>query len=159
MRCPNAFSSGKVGFQVLEGKASILELDFEKSRQELVDLVKVAGTHLNPVKSLGIIEKLDRSVEISDKQARAVASFLDRVADENQPARKLYDATVKAIQARRSVNEQMEQLVINSIPMVSRDRRVILGGRVVQFEDEFVILADKLEIVRKLSLPWTIASV
>jgi hypothetical protein len=140
--------SGKEGLRALESEADKLERDFEKSRQELLDQVKVAATHLGPVKSFGIIQTLEDRLEISKKLARTVASFLGRVADKHQPARKLHDATVKAIRARQCIDEHMEQLTLNGIPMVSRDRRVILGGRVVQLKVEFVILADKLEIDR-----------
>lgn len=146
--------SGKAGLQALESEADTLELEFEKSRQELLDMVKVAGTHLSPVKPFGIIQKLERRFQISQKLAEDVTSFLARVADKDQPARKLYDATVRAIRAKQSISSQMEQLTLNGISVTSRDQRVILGGRVVQLKVEFVILADKLEMVRNFeSIP------
>jgi hypothetical protein len=140
--------SGKAGLQALEDEADTLELDFEKSRHELLDLVNEAGTHLSPVEYIGIIQKLESRLEIPKKLAKAVASFLGRVAEKDQPARKLYNATLRAIRARQSIDEHMEQLTLNGIPMASRDRRVILGGRVIQLKVEFVVLADKLELVR-----------
>jgi hypothetical protein len=146
--------SGKAGLQALESEADTLELEFEKSRQELLDMAKVAGTHLSPVKPFGTIQKMESRFQLSQKLAKDVTSFLARVADKDQPARKLYDATVRAIRAKQSIGEQMEQLTLNGISMASRDQRVILGGRVVQLKVEFVILADKLEMVRNFeSIP------
>jgi hypothetical protein len=117
-------------------------------------MVKVAGTHFSPVKPFGIIQKLESRFQISQKLAKDVTSFLARVADKDQPVRKLYDATVRAIRAQKSIGEQVEQLTLNGISMASRGQRVILGGRVVQLKVEFVILADKLEMVRNFeSIP------
>jgi hypothetical protein len=140
--------SGKAGLQALESEADNLELELGKSREELLDMVKVVGTHLGLVESFGVIQKLESRFQISQKLAKDVTSFLARVADKDQPARKLYDATVRAIRAKQSLGEQMEQFTLNGIPMASRDQRVILGGRVVQLKVEFVVLADKLEMAR-----------
>ena len=143
-------ASGKACLQALECEAGTLEVDFEKSRKELLDQVKKADSRLNSVNSLSIFLKLESRLEISNKLARAVATFLNRVADKDQPARKLYDATVKAIRARQAIGEQMEQLAINDTLTVSQDRQVPLGGRAVQLKVNFVVLADKFELVQNL---------
>lgn len=142
--------SGKARLQDLEEKAHALELESEKSRKELLDLVRVDETNLNPLKSLGIMENLKDRSQRFNKLARDVASFVDKIADKDQPVRKLYDATVKAIRAKRSIGESMEKLAINGVPMISRDRRVILGSRVVQIKVQFINLTDRLEIGQKL---------
>jgi hypothetical protein len=111
--------SSKAGLQVLESEAEILGLEFEKSGQEVLGVVEATGTRLSPAKAFGIAQKL----------AKDVRSFLLKVADKGQPARKLYDATVRAMRAEQSACELMEQLTLHGIQMTSRDQRVILGGR------------------------------
>jgi hypothetical protein len=101
--------SGKAGLQALENEADTLEPEFEKSRQEPLDMVKVAGTHLSPANPFGIIQKLESRLQMSQKLAKDVTSSLVRVADKDEPARKLYDATVRAIRAKQSIGEQMEK--------------------------------------------------
>lgn len=91
----------------------------------------------------------DRNREFN-KLAREVESFVNGIADKDQPVRKLYDATVKALRARRSISESMEKLAINGVPKISRDRRVILGSQVVLIKAQSVNLVDRLEICQKL---------
>lgn len=142
--------SGKARLQKLEGKAHTLELDSEKSRQELLDMVKEDRTNLNPLQSLGIMNDLEDRSKKFNELAKDVASFVNSIADKYQPVRKLYDATVKALRASRSISESIEMLALNEVPMASRDRRVILGSRLVQIKVQFISLADRLEIGQRL---------
>ncbi|MCJ1246495.1 hypothetical protein MMC30_003703 [Trapelia coarctata] len=144
-------TSGRASLQALEGQVSALELDFEKSRHELVKKFDAVGTATDPVRSVKVAEQLkSRDVE-SGKFAKAVAFFLESVAEKQQPVRKLHDATVKAIRASRPLNEQMEQLTMQGVLALSPDRRVILDGRAVHLKVQFLILADKLELLPKLA--------
>lgn len=141
---------GKTRLEELLGKAHALELSSEKSREELLELVEGVGTDLNPVQSLGIIDELEDRSKKFNKLAIDVASFIKKITAQDQPVRTLYDATVKALRARRSISESMEKLAINEIPILSRDRRVILGSQVVQIKVQFIKLADRLMIGQKL---------
>lgn len=138
--------SGKTRLQGLVGKAHALELDSEKSRQRLLDLAKGDTTELNPLQLMGIIRSLEDRSEKFNNLAGDVASFVKKIADNDQPIRKIFDATVKALRARRSVSESMEKLAINGVPMVSPDQRVILGSGFVQIKVQSIKLADRLEI-------------
>lgn len=142
--------SGKARLQKLEGKAHTLELDSEKSRHELLDMVKEDRMNLNPLQSLGIMNDLEDRSKKFNELAKDVASFVNSIADKDQPVRKLYDATVKALRASRSISESIEMLALNEVPMASRDRRVILGSRLVQIKVQFISLADRLEIGQRL---------
>lgn len=142
--------SGKARLQKLEGKAHPLELDSEKSRQELLDVIKGDGTNLKPLQLLGIMNDLEDRSKKFNELAKDVASFVNSIADKDQPVRRLYDATVKALRASRSISESIETLALNEIPMASRDRRVILGSRLVQIKVQFISLADRLEIGQRL---------
>lgn len=142
--------SGKARLQELEGKTLALELDADKSRKDLLNLIKGDGMNLKPVQSLGIMRELEDRSKKFNKLAREVASFVNSSTEKDQPVRKLHDATVKALRARESISESMDGLAINGVPMVSRDRRIILGSLVVQIKVHFISLTDRLEIGQKV---------
>jgi hypothetical protein len=79
--------------------------------------------------------------------------FCNSVADKHQPAQKLHDATVHAARkvaaAAASVDALMTNLtVVDALPALTRDRRVTMGGRMVQIKTEFFILKDKFIIAQ-----------
>lgn len=142
--------SGKTRLQELERKAQALELDLEKSRPKFLNIVKGDGTDLKPRQLLEIKKGLEDRTNQFNKLAREVASFVGKIADKDQPVRKLYDATVKALRARKPISKYLDELRLDDVPMVSRDRQVILGSRVVQIKIQFVNLAYRLEYGQKL---------
>ncbi|MCJ1464387.1 hypothetical protein MMC07_003000 [Pseudocyphellaria aurata] len=142
--------SGQARLQALEKKADELELESEESRKKLLHLVREDGKILSPPQSLGMMESLKDRNKKFNKLAREVESFVNKIADKDQPVRKLHDATVKALRASRSISESMEKLAINGVPEISRDRRVILGSRVVLIKAQSVNLADRIELCQKL---------
>lgn len=74
------------------------------------------------------------------KLEKAIQVFSQKVSDKNQPALKLNDATVHAVR-QRPINQMMTDLeVIDSVPAIPRDRRVILGGRKAKTEAEYLYL-------------------
>jgi len=143
-------TSGKASLQELEVKVSSLRLDLKESRQELIKLLNAAGTRMNPVRSVAIVEQLKSRTTTSDKLTKAVAVFLKSVAEKHQPVRKLHDATVKAIRTRKPLSEQMEQLTMQGVSTLCPDQQVILDGRAVQLMVNSLILADRLELLREL---------
>ena len=144
--------SGKARLHELEGKTLALELDSDKSRKDLLNLIKGDKINLKPVQSLGIMKELEDRGKKFNKLARDVASFVNSSTEKDQPIRKLHDATVKAIRARESISESMDGLAINGVPMVSRDRRIILGSLVAQIKVHFISLTDRLEIGQKFDI-------
>lgn len=142
--------SGKAYLLELEGKTNELDLDLQKSRDKLLERVKRAGSQLTPANAVQIVQGLESKFMDSKKLIREVSTFLNSVTDKAQPARKLYDATVRAIRAKRPLEEQMKQLTTNDISTVSRDQRVLHGARAVQLKLSFVILADRLQLLQDL---------
>lgn len=140
--------NGQKRLQGLEKKVTLLESVSEKSRQELISRTNKPGTHTSPIKSVQIIEDLKSRNESFKKLNREIASFLSSVSDNNQPIQKLHNATLKAIRAKKTVQEQMKQLTTKDVPQISRDQRVIFGGGITQLKLHSVILADKFEIIR-----------
>lgn len=102
------------------------------------------------MQSLGIIEELEDRSKKFNKLATDVASFTKNTTGQDQPVRKLYDATLKALGARQFINESMEKLAIHEVSILSRDRRLILDSSVVRTEEQFIKLVDRLMIGQKL---------
>jgi hypothetical protein len=64
------------------------------------------------------------------------------VADSQQPAQKLHNATINAAR-RRSITALMANLdVVDAIPAMPRDRQITIGGRLVQIKADCIIIAD-----------------
>ncbi|KAI9836983.1 MAG: hypothetical protein M1819_000632 [Sarea resinae] len=140
--------SGKADLQAIEDRAISIELDFEGSRQKLKDFIDTADNPTKPAKSSEITNALDRRLVMSGQLAKAVASFLSRVSEKDQPIRKLYDATVKTLRAKKPIEDQMKLLTIGGIPISSRDRRIIFGGLATKLKVTYITLTDQIEIVR-----------
>ncbi|KAG9205841.1 hypothetical protein G6514_006115 [Epicoccum nigrum] len=75
-----------------------------------------------------------------------VSSFLRRVDEQNQPAYKLYEATMYARACQLEIAESLENLSLNSAPTVQYDQSVLLTGQVLLLKLSYVILEDKLKI-------------
>lgn len=143
-------ASGKANLQALETQVSDLETDFDNSRRGLLGLLNAARSRISPVQSVGISEQLMSRNSKSDKLTKVVASFLESVGEKHQPVRKLHDASVGAVRARRPLDELMERLVIDGVSTLSPDRQIILEARAVQLKVKTLILADRLELLLEL---------
>ena len=78
------------------------------------------------------------------------------MADRHQPAQKLHDATVhaarKAAAATVAVDVSIASLSITEVaPVLTRDRRVTMGGRMLQIKTEFFSLDDKFMVAQALN--------
>ncbi|KAF9729289.1 hypothetical protein PMIN01_12979 [Paraphaeosphaeria minitans] len=103
----------------------------------------------NPVSTEGMRERYRGPFKLGSD----VATFLRKVADRHQPAQKLHEATVYAMVSRRSdsLDTALSSLKIHEeVPMVERDRRVVLGGRALLIKTEAMILEDKFHISKAI---------
>lgn len=90
--------------------------NFDNKLQELSDqkgLTFVAGCN-------GLASDLQRSKD-------RLTAFLRFVSDENQPVRRLYDATIRAIQKKLSLEDKLERLSLTDIPGRCPDQRIVLA--------------------------------
>ncbi|KAF2450310.1 NFX1-type zinc finger-containing protein 1 [Karstenula rhodostoma CBS 690.94] len=152
---------GQVGLRELKQRVDDIETELEGSRAEI--------TTGNPSPRLALIIgaraaedrfKADRVKMIQgrykspSKLGNDITMFLRKVADRHQPAQKLHEATVHAMAAKRSMplDKAFASLEINEqVPMVERDRRVVLGGRILQIRTHSMILEDKFCIAKAIS--------
>lgn len=147
---------GQTNLRDVERQVVELERDLDDSREDIVEsLGQVAAAHqTDQISSAFVATNLTRQLvgryTKATKLENAIRSFLDKVADKHQPAQKLHDATVTAMR-RRSVDEVMADLnIAESVPPIARDRRITLGGRVVQLQAQSLIIDDRLRISQAL---------
>lgn len=146
--------NGKGELRGLERQILELEHDLEESQQEIMRSVGQAVTSLTggvtPARALEVTQQLRIRHKNSRNIEKAIQSFCRKVADKNQPAQKLHDATVNAAR-RKSIDQLMADLsVTESFLAIPRDRRVTLGGCIAQLHAQCIILTDSLVVAQTL---------
>jgi hypothetical protein len=152
-------TTGRDELRELEQRIVKLEQDLDTTREEIVNPICQAKTHLTstltPEKILKITRALkERHVE-SRKIESAIKIFCNSTTDKHQPSQKLHEATVHAarkVSARpATLDILMANLaVVDAVPALARDCRITMGGQMVQIKTEFVILNDKFIITQAL---------
>lgn len=145
---------GQTDLRDLERQVVELGLKLANSRKDIFEDLRRAATHqsgkITPAFAANVTQQVKERHTKATEVEKAIRSFLNKVADKHQPAQKLHDATVNAMR-RRSVDEMMTNMnMANSIPPVTRDRQITLGGRGAQLRADSIIIEDRLLITRVL---------
>jgi hypothetical protein len=151
-------TTGRGELQELEQHIIELEQDLHKTRE---DIIREVGDYLDLIgkiaeaKSCEIIKSLKERHAQSLKLGSAIKTFLNNFADKHQPAQKLHEATVHAARKSAAANASIDELIadltlVDAVPALARDRRVTMGGQMVQIKMEFVVLHDKFCIAQAL---------
>jgi hypothetical protein len=150
-------TSGRDELRALESKIVELEHDLEESREEIVNTIVQARAHLTLMltraKRSDLSEVLTKRYEQSKKLENDIKAFCSKAADKHQPAQKLHEATVYAKRKEATVTAALEVsladlAVADIVPSLARDRRVTMGGLMVQLKTEYVILNDKFIVAQ-----------
>ena len=165
---------GQEDLRDLERQIVELEVDFDSSRQETEKALRQPAAHgtgqryptfgptmgqISPAITANIIQKLKERHAKATNLYSAIRFFINKVADKNQPAQKLHDATVTALR-RRSIDQMMTDLTVaDSVPPIARDRRVTFGGRAAQLRAESIIINDRLNMSQILEATPTGTSI
>ena len=128
---------------------------------KLQDLGKKIDVFENELEKLGAsTQELDvsRFVRLEDLMngkfceiEKNALKFINTVDDKNQPVRKLHDAIIKAIRAKRPLEQRMQQLsteLVEEIPCC--DRRVIVGGQMIRLRAQQIYLQTVFRLYQKL---------
>lgn len=145
----------KTELRGLELQVDELEKELEKSHSDVTRSIRL--NHIadrNRAGFLDVAKQLQTRYESSRGLNKEISSFLRKVVDRHQPAQKLHEATVHAVTTRanksKSLDEALSSLSIgettNPVSPVERDRRITLGGRMVQIKAECIVLEDKFSI-------------
>ncbi|RMZ85019.1 hypothetical protein DV738_g273, partial [Chaetothyriales sp. CBS 135597] len=141
--------NGKTELRRLELQVDELEKELEKSRSDAArSFIPAENRHL-AVLAANDLNQIQTRYNASGELNKEISSFLRKVADRHQPAQKLHEAQIHAIKANRSksLDEALASLSIQeTIPPVERDRRITLGGRLVQIKAKCIVLEDKFSI-------------
>lgn len=153
--------NGKDELRKLERQIVELEQDLKQSS------VKIHAPIISPLRQLmrnaigdrGQLTATDISTLTQTLRERNVKSgnlenairlFGKKVADKNQPAQKLHDATVHAAR-QKSIDQLMTNLdITKSVPAIARNQLIIAGGRIAQVQAASVILADRLNTTQTI---------
>lgn len=137
---------GKDELRKLERQILELEQDLERSRANVnLSIGQLTATNISRfTQTLRERNAKSRNLE------KAIRLFGNPVADKNQPAQKLHDATVHA--ARQwSIDKLMTNLdITKSVPAIACDRLIIAGGRIAQVQVECIALVDKFSTIRTI---------
>lgn len=133
--------TGKAELIMLELRLAGLTKEMEQSRSKFISSLK-NGKVANDV---------HRRYEPYHILCKAIGKFLRRAADDYQPARKLYEAQIHATRATDSefLTGALASLSLrDSIAPEQRDRRIILGGRMIEIRAESIVLEDKFSVLK-----------
>lgn len=145
--------NGKTELRGLENQVDGLEKEFEKSRSDVTRSISLAANGNLAGLATNVAKQIQTRYDASHRLNKDMSSFLRKVADRHQPAQKLHEATVHATRTNKSksLDEALASLSIrDTVPLVERDRRVTLGGRMIQIKAECIVLEDKFSIAGAL---------
>ncbi|KAG4428681.1 hypothetical protein IFR05_015838, partial [Cadophora sp. M221] len=146
--------SGQESLQMLENEIEELDQNLETSRDRILEALQQASKYhsgkLTLAKAMEIQNILKDNNRLASKTERSIKDFQRKTADKNQPAQKLYEATVNATRVD-SIEDHVASLNIDpNIRDLPRDRRVTFGGRAAALRARYVILSDILAITQAL---------
>ncbi|PVH90240.1 hypothetical protein DM02DRAFT_665334, partial [Periconia macrospinosa] len=150
--------NGQAALRDLEQQVGAIEKELQKSRTEITNVSQTidhGGLTIQKVldarNRTATAKKIQNRYNASLKVGKNIILFLRKGADHHQPAQKLHEATIHAITGNRSkfLDDAFALLEIHeTIPLVERDRRVILGRRILQIRSESIMLEGKFDIAQ-----------
>jgi AAA domain-containing protein len=143
--------NGGAELRGLEDQVNQLAEALEKTRSDTTSKLHIYGK--SAWSGADMATQIQSRYNSSQRLNKEINTFLRKVTARHQPAQKLHEATIHAIttNANKSLNEAIALMSIqDKIPAVARDRRITLGGRMVQIKAEFIVLEDKFSVVRAL---------
>jgi hypothetical protein len=160
-------TTGRDELRELEQQIAELERSLGTTREEIMQLIRQAKAHVTSSLTPAIILQVTRILKERHAESRklegTIKMFRTNVADKHQPAQKLHDATVhaarKAAATAATLDVLMANLTVDVVPALARDRRVTMGGQMVQIKTEFFILDDKFIIAQALKSASTKTSI
>ncbi|KAI1914221.1 hypothetical protein LOZ65_005667, partial [Ophidiomyces ophidiicola] len=142
--------NGKTELRGLELQVDRLEKELEISRSGFKGTVRLAANS----NSAGLAAKVGKQIQTRYNAScvlnKNISSFLQKVTDRHQPARKLHEAMIHATSRNKSkcIDEVLKSLSIReTVRPVELDRRLTLGGRMVQIKAQCIVLEDRFSVV------------
>jgi hypothetical protein len=153
--------NGKTELRVLEDQVNRLENELEDTRSDIVGSIRLLAQRNPAVLGANMAKRIETRYLASYKRNGEIKSFLRKVADRHQPAHKLHQATIHAtlVNRSKSLDGALASLSIgDTVPPVERDRRITLGGQMVQIRAEYIVVEDKFAIAEGLKSAFSAES-
>jgi hypothetical protein len=130
---------------------ALIKLDhyFEISRSDVTRAIIVPTiTKLRERAIEDIVRKLNTRYKASDKLMSAINQLQRRVAERNQPARKLYEATLHALQQNAPFKSSLATLKLEyGLSTGARDGRITLKAKLLQAKIDSLTLEDRFHVL------------
>jgi hypothetical protein len=148
--------SGQQELQNFEEQLRALDKDMEQSRQSMIPPITVP-TGPPDARDRGIANVnyvLSELIKVRYNKARhleqSIRSFQKRTDTQHQPANKLRQATLYAINKHRALDSVLADLSLDSSAATARyggDQRIKHGGQLIYIKTQCLVLEDKFEVV------------
>ncbi|KAH8689897.1 NFX1-type zinc finger-containing protein 1 [Talaromyces proteolyticus] len=141
--------TGQTDLQEMESKLTKIETELEDTRS---DVTGASIGYISPNAHDRAIRNVSQKLQIryrTSAQLRAAVSQLQRrVAERHQPAHKLHEATVHAMQRDLPLESALGALKLKDItPTGERDHRITLGAKMIEIKIDCITMEDKFRVL------------
>ncbi|KAH9203513.1 hypothetical protein DL95DRAFT_430657 [Leptodontidium sp. 2 PMI_412] len=148
-------TTGRHELRELERQIVKVEEYFDETREGIMQPVLQAQKHLTSSLTAAKSLEITRTLKERYTKSNDLESAIKSAADKHQPAQKLHEAIVHVARRAAATTTTLDVLienvtVVDAVPTLGRDRRITMGGRMVQIKAESVILNDKFLIAQEL---------
>ncbi|KAI9789611.1 MAG: hypothetical protein M1816_005920 [Peltula sp. TS41687] len=140
--------TGQTDLQEIEGKLTKVETELEDTRSDvtranIVPILKDA--HDRAIKD--VARKLQTRYKASAQLRSAVMQLQRRVSERHQPAHKLHEATIHAMQRDAPLESALAALKLKDTPPTGeRDHRITLGAK-MEIKIDCITMEDKFRVL------------
>ncbi|RYP08152.1 hypothetical protein DL764_002059 [Monosporascus ibericus] len=141
--------TGQTDLQEIEEKLIKVETELEDTRSD-VTMANI-GSILTDARDRAIKDvarKLQTRYKASAQLRSAVIRLERRAAERHQPAHKLYEATVHAMQRDAPLESALAALKLkDTTPTGERDHRITLGAKMMEIKIDCITMEDKFRVL------------
>ena len=141
--------TGQTDLQEIEGKLTELETELEDTRSDIARaniVPTLTDAHDQAIKD--VARKLQTRYKAFAQLRSAVIQLQRRAAERHQPAHKLHEATIHAMQRDAPLESGLAALNLKDItPTSERDHRITLGAKMMEIKLDCIIMEDKFRVL------------
>lgn len=141
--------TGQTDLQEIEGKLTKAETELEATRSDVTraNIVSIL-TDARDRAIKDVARKLQTRYKAFAQLRSAVIQLQRRAAERHQPAHKLHEATVHAMQRDAPLESALAALKLRDItPTGERDHRITLGAKMMEIKIDCITMEDKFRVL------------
>lgn len=143
--------TGQTELRDIEAKLTAEEMNLQKTRPDVASTgirIRILPGNLDEVQVKAIAKKLGTRYSSCARLRRAIVQVQHRVAERHQPAHKLHEATLHALQHDTSLEGALAATRLEECPALDqRDHRITLGAYLLLIKVDSIIAEDKFGIL------------